>query len=193
MLLWRDSLPEFFDQFESDHKEEVPKEPRALVIGNATRAHLESAGQFGAKWFYWIAGVTLVNTAIIHCNGGFRFAFGLYVTAIVDVVAKEVGKKDPRNATLAMVIAIAFSLITVLVVFGFGWFSQKRILWVFAIGIGLYLIDVLLLLMTGDLRSAACHGFAIAFMVRGFNAFRRLASADKKQFDDDVSTTLEGG
>ena len=56
----------------------------------------------------------------------------------------------------------------------FGWLSRKRLLWIFGIGMFLYLLDGLLYLLIGDYLSGAFHGYALYSMFTGFNAYRQL-------------------
>ena len=94
----------------------------------------------------------------------------------------DLGKDQPANANAYVAVAIGFSVIVALVVFGFGWFSKKRVLWVYGIGMGLYLLDGLLYLLLQDFASVAFHAFALFSMFGGWSAFRKLA----KQEDDDL-------
>lgn len=136
--------------------------------------NLNVAGSNGAKWFYWIAGLSLVNTIILHTGGQIQFIVGLAITLIVDVLASEIGKQEPQLATGLMAISIAFSIFVSLVACLFGWLSQRRILWIFGIGMFVYLLDGLLFLLVGDFFSAAFHGYALFSMFQGFNAYRQL-------------------
>lgn len=52
---------------------------------------LENALKSGANWFYWIAGLTLVNTIAAMSGSTWRFILGLAITQIVDVVAQDLG------------------------------------------------------------------------------------------------------
>jgi hypothetical protein len=38
----------------------------------------------GAKWFYWIAGLSLVNSLVVVFGGNFHFVLGLGITSVVD-------------------------------------------------------------------------------------------------------------
>ena len=105
-------------------------------IGQAYAA-LKQAGDTGANWFFWIAGLSLVNTAMAHGGADRHFIIGLSVTAIVDAIAQAIGKENPQAASLAMGLAIGFSLCVAVVVILFGWLSRKRLLWVFGVGMGL--------------------------------------------------------
>ena len=166
------------------------------VFGEAMRAQAEQHGQTGVNWFFWIAVLSLVNTAVAHFGGNMQFIIGLSVTVIADAFAIEFGKQQPQHASLAIGIAIGFSLLVALVVLGFGWLSRKRILWVFAIGIGLYLLDGVVYLLLGDIKSAGFHGFALFGMIRGWMAFRQLAQhpvdeVDEEDDDDDAEVADE--
>ena len=149
----------------------------ASRIGQAFVA-LKQAGDTGANWFYWIAGLSLVNTAMAHGGGDRHFIIGLSVTAIVDAIAQTIGKENPQVALLAMGLAIGFSLCVAIVVILFGWLSRKRLLWVFAIGMGLYLLDGLAYLGLGDYLSAGFHAFALFSMSRGFSAYRQMTQLE---------------
>ena len=146
-------------------------------IGQAFAA-LKQHGDTGANWFYWIAALSLVNTAMAHGGADRHFIIGLSVTAIVDAIALAIGKENPEVATLAMGIAIGFSVCVAAVVILFGWLSRKRILWVFGIGMGLYLLDGLAYLALSDFLSAAFHGYALFSMYRGFGAYRQMAQLE---------------
>ena len=149
--------------------------PQTPLFGDAMREQAEQHAKTGINWFFWIATLSLVNTALAHFGANIQFIIGLSITAIADAIAVQIGKEQPQHATLAMGIAIGFSLIVALVVMGFGWLSRQRIMWVFAIGIGLYLLDGVVYLLLGDIKSAGFHGFALFGMIRGWLAIRQLA------------------
>ncbi len=176
--------------------EDEPQDTPAPVFGEAMRAQAEQHALSGVRWFYWIAGLSLVNTALAHFGGNMHFILGLSVTAIADAIAIEIGQQQPPHATLATGIAIGFSVFIAFVALGFGWLAGKRILWVFAIGIVLYLIDrVIYLLLLEDIRSAGFHGFALFGMIRGFMAIRQLAQhpLEETEDDEDVEAEVDAG
>lgn len=135
---------------------------------------LKQQGDAGANWFFWVAGLSLVNTIIAHSGGDRHFIVGLSFTAIVDAIAREVAQQEPDAATIATVVAIGFSCFVTLVATLFGWMSRKRWLAAFGVGMGIYLLDGLLYLLIGDIMSAGFHGFALWSMLAGFNAYRQL-------------------
>src|SRR5947209_1342499 len=59
---------------------------RAVVIG-------------GARWFYWIVGLSLVNSLLALGGAQIRFVFGLGITQIFDAI------HEPAAKTLAFIAA----------------------------------------------------------------------------------------
>ena len=133
----------------------------------------------GANWFYWIAGLSVVNSLVYMSGSDWSFLAGLGITQIVEAfvdLAIENGAPSMMKA-----VAIAFSLIVIAVFALFGYYSNKRFATVFAVGIMLYLLDGLLLLVLGVLPSAGFHAFALFFMIRGFLACRELNAYENGQ------------
>ena len=161
------------DAFPDDNLDEEKSPVSGEQIG-AAMAALKATGDGGASWFFWIAGLSLVNTVIAHSGGNTHFIVGLAVTAIADAIAYEVGKEEPGIATALMIGAIGFSVVISIALVACGWLSRKRILWIFGGGMFLYLLDGLLYLLLGDLLSAGFHGYALFSMFQGFNAYRKL-------------------
>ena len=144
-------------------------------------ALLQAKGDNGAKWFFWVAGLSLVNTGINLFGGGIYFVVGLGVTLITDVLTVDLATKHPESAVAAKSISIAFTLVVALVLCGFGWLSRKRIIPIFAIGMVLYLLDGLLFVLFKDWMSVAFHAYALYAMFGGFAAYRQLNSL-RRQF-----------
>jgi len=52
----------------------------------------------GANWFYWVAGLSLINTIMIFAGAKWGFAIGLAITQIIDVVAPAQEQHPIRQA-----------------------------------------------------------------------------------------------
>lgn len=172
----------------------VESDPNEVAnrIGQAYAA-LKQAGEGGANWFFWIAGLSLVNTAMAHGGGDRHFIIGLSVTAIVDAIAQAIGKENPQVASLAIGIAIGFSLCVAVVVILFGWLSRKRLLWVFGTGMALYLLDGLAYLALGDFLSAGFHAYALFSMSRGFSAYRQMTKLEAALQAEPAFSVIDDG
>ncbi|NUM52617.1 MAG: hypothetical protein HUU46_03135 [Candidatus Hydrogenedentes bacterium] len=150
-----------------------PTNDPAVAFHNRVAA-LKQTGDNGANWFYWVAGLSLVNTGINLFGGGIYFVVGLGVTLIVDVFTMEAVNQEPEIAVAARAISIGFTLFVAVVLCGFGWLSRKRILPIFAVGMVLYVLDGLLFVLFQDWMSVAFHAFALYSMIGGFMAYRQL-------------------
>jgi hypothetical protein len=129
----------------------------------------------GANWFYWVAGLSLVNSAISLFNGNWSFFAGLGVTQVIDGVISVAD-----NSTGVMIVKVVAFLIEVFIAgifIGCGVFANKFHQWAFIVGIILYILDGLLVLLLGALLPAGFHVFVLFFVVRGFLAARKLSAA----------------
>jgi hypothetical protein len=122
----------------------------------------------GAQWFYWIAGLSMINSIIQISGGQWRFIFGLGIVDLAEAVVQA--------ANLGLgghIFAFMFALTAAAVFCLFGYLSRLKMRWPFYVGMTLYTLDALLLLLLGDYLSAAVHGFVLYQM---FNAVRAIKS-----------------
>ncbi|MBI1348306.1 hypothetical protein GC163_18685 [bacterium] len=149
-------------------------------------AGLLQAGDNGANWFFWIAGLSLVNTAIAHSGGSMQFVIGLGVTVIVDAIAQALIQEQPDLRVIASSIAIGFSVFCSIISCLFGWLSRKRIIPIFALGMFIYFLDGLIFVLCQDWFSAAFHGYALFSMWSGLSAYRQF-----NQFENELADAAE--
>lgn len=121
----------------------------------------------GASWFYWIAGLSLINSISAAAGWDFRFIFGLGITQVLDAMGTQFGG-SAKIVTLGLDLAVAGIFIL------FGVFGHKRHLWAFIVGLVLFAIDSLLMLIFQDWISLAFHAFVIFCLFRGMQACRGL-------------------
>jgi hypothetical protein len=125
----------------------------------------------GASWFYWIAGLSLINSLVVIFGGNFHFVVGLGVTSVVDVLAKQAG-----NA--GIVLDIVINGFVAGVFFLFGSIAGKAQKWAFVVGMALYTLDGLLLFLVKDFFSVAFHAYALFAIYRGLAAVSQLQSIE---------------
>src|SRR5580658_5715611 len=122
--------------------------------GTVAQATALARVRVSARWFYWIAGLSLINSAVVIFGGSFHFVVGLGVTSVVDVLAKQAGSAGViLDLTINGFVAALFCL--------FGSFAGKAQKWAFLVGMVLYALDGLLLLMGGDILSVGFHAYAL--------------------------------
>ncbi|MEN3001766.1 MAG: hypothetical protein ABDI19_08000 [Armatimonadota bacterium] len=139
------------------------------------KAALRQAGASGASWFYWIAGLSLVNTVIAFAGSNIRFVFGLGITDLVNSLAQYARQEQADIAEPLSGIAVIVSVIAAGVLALFGWLSHRQMLWAYATGIVLYLCDGILCLIFQDWIAVVVHLIALFLLFRGFLAYAQLA------------------
>ena len=121
-----------------------------------------------AKWFYWIAALSMINSAVMISGGNFHFVVGLGITSIVDAVAKPAGSLGSAlDLVINAFIAGVFAL--------FGFFAVKAQKWAFVTGMALYALDGVLCLIASDYLSAGFHAYAL------YSIYRGLANIEQAQ------------
>lgn len=139
----------------------------------------------GLNWFYWIAGLSILNTFIYFVGGQLTFVIGLAATQFVDgftgALAADLGGTASiivRGVGLALDIGIAviFALAGVL---GF-----KRQRWAVIAGMGLYLLDAILYLAFKGWLGVVFHIIGLAGLWGGLKAMM-----DLKKFEEQAGAT----
>lgn len=149
----------------------------------AEKIKLENQLKSGAHWFYWIAGLSLINSIIYLSGSHWTFVIGLGVTQFIDAIFVEVA----QNAGLiGKIIAFIFDLIAASIFVVFGIFAGKKYNWSFIIGMVLYAFDGLLFIIAKDFLSIGFHVLALYFIYNGFKANKRIKENENKN----LATTL---
>ena len=132
----------------------------------------------GANWFYWIAGLSLVNSAIFAFGGQVSFILGLSYTQVIDVFSDAIVAGG--GPAFFRWLAIAFDIGIVLFFALVGYYANKAFKTAFLIGIAVYGVDALLWLLFGGWLEIAFHVYALIWIVKGFMASRSLGQLDTK-------------
>lgn len=89
-----------------------PIVPPPLLVDREAVAKSNPRVQSAARWFWWIAGLSLVNSAIILSGGNFNFVLGLAVTQIADAVFQQI-----------KIVALVFDVVAIAFFAGIGVFA----------------------------------------------------------------------
>ncbi len=143
----------------------IPATPTPLR-DQATKAQLKS----GASWFYWIAGLSLINSIAAFTGSDWRFILGLGITQVFDAFGRDLG-----SGGKAMVLTLDLLSAGALVLFGV--FAHKRHLWDFVVGMVLIALDGLIFLIAQDWLGVGFHVFVLYCLFRGAKACRELNAA----------------
>lgn len=148
-------------------EEEVPGAPLELE-----RSEMEQRLKSGANWFYWIAGLSLVNSVVFAFGSPVLLLGGLGFTLVMDAFMQAFIEEG--GPTILSAVAVVFNLVFVAIFAFFGYYAGRRFKGAFLAGIILYSLDSLLVLFLGDYFMAGFHAFAMIFIVRGYLACRSL-------------------
>jgi hypothetical protein len=119
----------------------------------------------GASWFLMVGVLSLINSVLAMSGSGIRFIFGLGIAQYVDALARQAGQ---TGFALSLIINGGVAAVFVL----FWSFARKGEQWAFFVGMGLYVIDALVMLMSQDILAVAFHAYALYRIYRGFNGIR---------------------
>jgi hypothetical protein len=144
-----------------------PRPTPAARPASLDQMKLSGTARSGASWFYWIAGLSLVNSMSALMGSHFGFIVGLGITQKFDAIASGLGGS---GKIVAFLLDLAAAGVFVL----FGVFANKLHTWAFLVGMILYALDGLIFLLVGDWLSAGFHVFALFCIFGGFSANRRL-------------------
>ena len=134
----------------------------------APRPAINVGAIIGAREFYWVAGLSLVNSLLAHTGANIRFPIGLGITQVMDGVA--IGLHEKLGG-IALGIAIFFDLFAAGICVLFGWLSGRGMKAMLVIGMILYALDGLLCLLFGDWLSLAFHAFILYKLFQALKNF----------------------
>ncbi len=147
---------------------------------------LEARARNGVNWFFWIAGLSIINTIIFIAGGNITFILGLGATQFVDgltsAMMQDLGANSITVLRLAS-LAVDIGLAGIFVVAGL--LSRKKYRWAIITGMVLYVADAILFIWAGDWFAVAFHALALWGLwggLRATNALRKLASAQPAPF-----------
>ena len=124
----------------------------------------------GLNWFYWIAGLSLVNSLAYLLGVKFTVVVGLGITQIVDGVVAGLIKHFGPDMVFLRIAGLVINMCIAGVFVLIGFFGRKGIRWPIIVGMVLYVLDGLLVLVFGDYLAAAFHLLALYGIWTGLKA-----------------------
>src|SRR5581483_3287851 len=126
-----------------------------------------------ADWFFWIAGLSIINSVIMELGGGIRFVVGLGITEVVDAaISHQTSGIHAAGWIINLAIAGVFAL--------FGKFGRDANKGAFIVGLLLYALDGLLLANYQIWFGVAFHAYALYRIYLGLAALNQLEAAKQQ-------------
>jgi len=148
--------------------------PDPINPATIQRLRLEAVGKACASWFLWIFGLSMLNSVLAASGAPLHFLFGLGITSIVDAVAQKAG-------TTGIVLNLIINAFIAGVFLLFWYFGKQGHKWAFLVGMGLYVIDGLILLLITDYLGAAFHLWVLYRLYQGYTTLSRFMAAQQVQ------------
>jgi len=124
-----------------------------------------------ARWFYWIAGLTVVNCALAVAGSTVSLLLGLTTPLIAVYIALGVGRIEFTVMGMALAIIIAAGFVFL------GWIAEKGRSWAFIAGASLYAADTIWSVVYRDWMSVVWHALALGAILSGLFVLRRMKAA----------------
>jgi hypothetical protein len=141
----------------------LDQQPVGALLDKAQIVKLAPRVLGGARWFWWIAGLSIINSVIAHTSGNAGFLIGLGITQISDAVFINLKP-----------IAIFLDALAVSFFVAMGWFAARGHVWAFLAGGIVYALDAVVFLLFEDWLPAAFHGLALFFIHVAYKELRIL-------------------
>ncbi len=150
----------------------APAQDTVLAAQIQQKLTLQSQTRGGASWFYWIAGLSVVNSIIALSGSQWHFIAGLGITEIIDYVARGAG--NAGTVVAIMLDAFAAGMFVL-----FGVFAAKRQSWAFIIGMVFYGMDALLWILGQFWLGIAFHIYVLFRIYSGMKAAGQLRELEQ--------------
>jgi len=124
-----------------------------------------------ANWFYWIAGLSLVNLGAIAMGANFRFIIGLGFSEFLGGMAQEMSASSGSNGP--MIAACAGGALLAAFFGACGWFARRPSVVAFIVGMVVFGLDTGIFLIASDWLGVAFHVYALYCLWRGVTATRQ--------------------
>ena len=138
----------------------------------------------GARWFYWIAGLSLVNSVLAIFGVDVYFLIGLGMTELTRAIVGSILGVPMPNAGFEpwLLPALVIEAVMALAVAGLGWAASRGLGAAFVVGLLIYSLDTAYWALGRALPSVLLHVLAILFIAKGYLALRaaRRAAASSK-------------
>jgi hypothetical protein len=145
---------------------------KSMTLDKATEAARNQA-----NWFWWVAGLSLVNSVATMLDAQYAMLLGLGVTQIFDALLVNV-LKEATGA--GQTVAKLVHLLVVVSAAGFFYFigvkARQLRLWAFVLGMTMYSLDALIFLVFQDWIGLGFHAFVLFMLWGGYGIAKAISA-----------------
>jgi hypothetical protein len=125
------------------------------------------------SWFYWIAGMTGINTLLTLFQANFTLILGLGITQIIYGFAVLLASAAEAVWVRGLSVGLDVLIIGLFVFFGFQVIKKANI-WAFYVGTAIYAIDTFVYIWAGDWLGVVFHLFVLWQFGMGISKLSKL-------------------
>ncbi len=149
---------------------------RELTIEQAAMMVRRSSG-----WFYWIAGLSVLNWLAIALDLNVAMIIGLGVTQLVSAVAVAGGREAEELRWILMLVSLIVALVAAGAFVFLGYHARKARLWAQITGAALYGLDAAIFLWVRDWIAVGFHAFVLVMLWSGISTTYALREARTRE------------
>jgi hypothetical protein len=129
--------------------------------------------QLSGSWFWWIAALSLINTASVLFDLKYGMALGLGITQVVDVVFSFDENGEPAQiSALARSVHLGIVVLIVATFYALGRLARNYSATAFLVGMSLYALDAIIFVLVGDWIGVGFHAFVLFMLWGGYSILR---------------------
>jgi len=155
----------------------TPETAQLLLIQKKLK--LESSIKNGIGWFFWIGGMSILNTVIFFLNGSLTFVIGLGVTQLIDGFSYGLAQNAGANQNLVRIVGFGLDIAIAALFIAAGVLGIKRQRWAIIAGMVLYALDTFIFVAFKEWLGVVFHVVALAGLWGGLNAINQLKKMEE--------------
>lgn len=152
----------------------IPPAQDTVLIGGVAVPVVEAVRRVrsSASWFFWLAGLSLINTFATLSDSQYGMVLGLGYTQVIDAVFQVAAEGGAGAGTTVLHLVLVAGVAAVFIAFGV--FGRRLQAWAFVVGMLAYVIDSLLFVVSGDWIAVGFHAFVLFMLYGGYSTLRAL-------------------
>ena len=158
-----------------------PSDSAATILRGGQRIPLADAlrtVQSSASWFWWVAGLSMINAISAMLHSGYGMVLGLGITQMIDAMVfygLDGEPVQPAMATRTVHLALVLGICGVFVALGV--FAKRHSALAFVIGMVLYLADSMVYVLARDWIGVGFHAFVLFMLWSGYATLRAIQTS----------------
>jgi hypothetical protein len=134
--------------------------------------------QSSASWFWWVAGLSLINSVGAMFDSAYGMVLGLGITQMIDAIflyGADGASVQPTMAVRGIHLALVLAIAGVFVALGV--FAKRHSAMAFVVGMALYLADALIYVVASDWIGVGFHAFVLFMLWGGYATLRAIQAS----------------